>query len=313
MTTTRAMSGSWVAVPTPMHGDGSVNYDGFAPLIDFHAENGTDAILLEGSAGEVAMLDPQERRAIIDRTAAYARDKLPVFYGVSCTTTKATLELTGYAEDQGAAGVILTVPMYSMPTQTAILDFLVTVATATTLPVGIYNNPTRVHRNIDPATVAALHREAPNFVVDKEAAPSAAQLVDVLEQTRHEISVMACDNPDYGLFATAVTMGDGMANITGNLHPREMAYLSRRDNAAADLEDWSRRFVDLLPLMRACYSLPNPVAVKAGLDLLGFDVGPTRLPLQPMHGAKRAALSELLAGYGLREAYALRPAVTSGA
>ena len=308
-----AMRGSWVAVPTPMYEDGSVNYGGFAPLIDFHAENGTDAILLEGSAGEVAMLDAEERRKIIDRTAAYARDKLPVFYGVSCTTTKATLDLTRYAEEHGAAGVILTVPMYSMPTQTAILDFLTTVATSTTLPVGIYNNPTRVHRNIDPATVAALHRAAPNFVVDKEAAPSAAQLVDVLERTGHRISVMACDNPGYGLFATAVTMGDGMANITGNLHPREMAYLSRRDNACADPDEWSRRFVGLLPLMRACYSLPNPVAVKAGLELLGFEVGPTRLPLQPMRGARRDALAELLASYRLREEYGRGPAAVVSA
>lgn len=311
MTTTRAMSGSWVAVPTPMHADGSVNYEGFASLIDFHAENDSDAILLEGSAGEVAMLDPQERREIIARTAAYARDKLPTFYGVSCTTTRATLELTRYAEDQGAAGVILTVPMYSMPTQTAILDFLVTVATSTALPVGIYNNPTRVYRNIDPATVAALHREAPNFVVDKEAAPSAAQLVDVLEQTRHEISVMACDNPGYGLFATAVTMGDGMANITGNLHPREMAYLARGANMAVNREDWNQRFLELLPLMRACYSLPNPVAVKAGLAMLGFDVGPTRLPLQPMRGAKLDVLSGLVSRYGLHQMY-LPAAVSVG-
>lgn len=110
MTTPTSISGSWVALPTPMHQDGSIHYDGFRRLLDLHAANGTSAVLLTGSAGEVSMLDVEERKEIIRRTAAHARDKVPAFYGTTCPTTAATVELTKHAEDCGAAGVVLTVP-----------------------------------------------------------------------------------------------------------------------------------------------------------------------------------------------------------
>lgn len=302
MTATAAISGSWVAIPTPMHDGGSIHYDEFRRLIDFQAANGSSAILICGSAGEVAMLEQEERREVIRRTAGYAKDKIRAFYGTTCATTAATVELTRFAEDQGAAGVVLTVPAYSLPPQSAILDFLVSVAAATELAVAIYNNPMRVYRNIEPETVAALHREAPNFVADKEAVADASQLARVIELTGGELSVLACDNPGYGLLPTAVALADGMANITGNLHPRELVYLSDPANLTRDLAQWRRRQIGLLPLMRACYGMPNPVVVKAGLELLGFRVGAPRLPLQPLRGELLDQLKQLITEFGLGEA-----------
>lgn len=306
MTRTTSISGSWVALPTPMHDDGSIHYDEFGRLVDFHAANGTSAILITGSAGEVSMLDVEERKEIIRRTAAYARDKLPAFYGTTCPTTAATVDLTRHAEECGAAGVVLTVPAYSLPPQTAILDFLLTVAQATELAVAIYNNPMRVYRNIDPETIATFHREAPNFVADKEATKDASQISRVLELTERKLSVLACDNPGYGLVPTVVAMADGLANITGNLHPAEVAYLAASEHLVADLDQWRRRYLALLPLMRACYGMPNPVAVKAGLQLLGFDVGPPRLPLQGLQGRLLDELKQLVDDYRLADAYDIR-------
>lgn len=303
-----SISGSWVAVPTPMHEDGSVHYDELLRLVDFQAAHGTSAVLLTGSAGEVAMLDPQERREIIRRTAGYAADRILAFYGTTCATTAATVDLTRYAEDNGAAGVVLTVPAYSLPPQSAILDFLATVATSTELAVAVYNNPMRVHRNIEPETMAELHRVAPNFVADKEAVADAGQISRVLELTGHELSVLACDNPGYGLMPTAVALADGMANITGNVHPAEMAYLSDTAHLTADVDDWRRRYLALLPLMRACYSMPNPVAVKAALELLGFAMGPPRLPLRPLHGALLDEMRRLIEQHHLADRYGARTA-----
>lgn len=289
--------GSWVAIPTPMHPDGSVNYDGFPPIIDRHAAAGTAALLITGSAGEVALLEMEERREIIRRTARYARGLIPVYYGVTCPTTRATIELARYAQDQQADGVVVTVPSYSLPTQTAIAEFLLTVARSVDIGVATYNNPSRVVRNIEPETIATLHREAPNYVAAKEATPDVSQIIRVLELTDRRLPVLACDNPGYSLFATAVAMGNGMANITGNLVPEAMARLSRPLTADTDLPAWRDEFFHLLPLMRACYWLPNPVVIKAALEMQGFAVGAPRPPLQPLTGRLRDELRELLAGY----------------
>lgn len=299
MTDNGQIVGSWVAIPTPMHPDGSLLWEGFPPLIDMHAAAGSTALLVSGSAGEVALLSLDERREIIRRTAGYARGKIRVFYGTTCATTAETVELTRYAEEHGADGVVINVPAYSLPTRTAILEFLVTVASSTGISVAIYNNPARVVRNIDPETIAALHREAPNFVADKEATSDVSQLIEVLDLTGRALPVLACDNPGYGLVTAAVSMGNGLANITGNLVPARMASLSRPLDAETDLPKWREEYLDLLPLMKACYWLPNPVVIKAGLELMGFTVGPPRKPLQELAGERRERLVTLLDRYSL--------------
>jgi 4-hydroxy-tetrahydrodipicolinate synthase len=282
-----------------MNADGSLYCDGFHPLIDMHAEAGSAALLVGGSAGEVALLSLDERREIIRRITAYARGKIRVFYGATCATTADTLELTRHAEDQGADGVVLTVPAYSLPTQTAILDFLVTVAQSTGISVATYNNPSRAGRNINPETIAALHREAPNFVADKEATNDTSQIVNVLDLTGHALPVLACDNPAYSLFATAVGLGNGTANITGNFEPARMADISRPLDAQTDLAKWKDEYFHLLPLMKACYWLPNPVVIKAGLELMGFTVGAPRKPLQELSGERHRQLETLLRQHSL--------------
>lgn len=286
--------GSWVAMPTPMHADGSINLQGFLPLIDRQAESGTAALLVGGSAGEVAMLSLEERREIMSFTAKYCLDSIPVYFGTTCSTTEATIDLTRFAQDCGANGAVLTVPSYSLPTQTDILTFLLEVAASVDMGIAIYNNPARVGRNIRPETVAALYREARNFVADKEATADVSQLVSVLELTSGKLPVLACDNPGYSLFSTALTMGSGMANITGNLHPAEMSYLAQPFTQGTDFDEWNRRFLDLLPLMKAAYWLPNPVVIKAALEILGFAVGPPRRPLQPLNGERVSTLKTLL-------------------
>jgi hypothetical protein len=103
-------SGSWVAIATPFKDDESVNYDVFEQIVNFHAENGTSALLVMGSTGEPTVLEIEERREIIDRVTRMARGKIPVFFGTTCGSTKATIALTRYAEDCGADGAVLVVP-----------------------------------------------------------------------------------------------------------------------------------------------------------------------------------------------------------
>lgn len=293
------IQGSWVAVPTPMNSDHTIDYAVFEQIIDFHADNGTSALLIGGSAGEVAVLTQDERREIIRRTAPYGRGRIPLYYGTSSASVKDSVDMTKWAQDNGAYGALLTVPAYSLPPQRAILDYFVRVISSVDMPMGIYNNPTRVGATVTPQSVLALKEACPNFEVDKEAVPDPVHVIEVLELLGDSISVFCCDNPHYGHLPTVVSLGDGMANITGNLAPREMAAISTPIDQQADLNAWRKNYFELIPLMRACYSLTNPVIIKAGMELLGFQVGPVREPLQGLNIKKTDELKALIDKYNL--------------
>jgi 4-hydroxy-tetrahydrodipicolinate synthase len=290
---TSFVTGSWVAIPTPMSVDYSIDYDGFKRLIDLHAAAGTSALLIGGSAGEVSALTMEERREIVHRIAPYAADKLPVFFSASAATTADTLELIKHTEDSGAYGALLTVPAYSLPPQSAVLDYLAQAATAVDLPIAVYNNPSRVQVNITPDTIAALKHTAPNFLYDKEAAPSSSQIVDVAERTGGSIAIFCCDNPAYGLIATTLMFGHGCANITGNLIPGLMNEVSRITTP----QRWREAILRALPLMRLCYQLTNPIVIKSALELQGIPCGRPRPPLQPVRGRLLETLRDALRRY----------------
>ncbi len=297
--------GSWVAIPTPFNADESINYGMFERLIALHAENGSCAVLVMGSCGEATLLSGEERREVIDRVTAFARGKIPVFFGTTCPSTRDTIALTRYAEDAGADGVVLVVPPYVTPPQEAVFEHFAMVATSVSLPVALYNNPTRVHVNIEPATIARLNREAPNLFIDKEAMGDVSQITEVLAQTDGRVRVLCCDYPKYGLIAPVLALGgSGTANVTGNLAPAEMAAISEPWGSGVDLEAWRRNYFRLLPLMKAMYWFTNPIVIKAGLNLMGFPVGSVRRPLTDLRGGKVQELEALVADLGLKDRYA---------
>lgn len=297
--------GSWAAIPTPFNQDESINYDVFERVIAFQAENGSAALLVMGSCGEATLLAGEERREIIDRVSAFARGKIPVFFGTTCPSTKDTIALTRYAEDAGADGAVLTVPPYVTPPQEAVFEHFALVATSVKLPIALYNNPTRVHVHLEPATIARLHEEAPNLSMDKEAMADASQIAEVLSLTGGGVRVYCCDYPRYGLIPPTLALGgSGVAGVTANVAPAEMAHLSQPWGNGADLEAWRRSYFRLLPLMKAMYWFTNPVVIKAGLNLLGFEVGPVRRPLTELRGARVQELDNLLGELGLKERYA---------
>ncbi len=298
-------SGSWVAIATPFKEDESVNYDVFEQIVNFHAENGTSALLVMGSTGEPTVLEIEERREIIDRVARMARGKLPVFFGTTCGSTRATIALTRYAEDRGADGVVLVVPPYVTPPQEAVYEHFLRVAQSVQLPVAIYNNPTRVRVNVDPPTIARLNREAPNLYIDKEAMGDASQLADVIALSEGRVRVLCCDYPKYGLIIPTLGLGGvGIAGITGNVAPAEFAELGRPWTKDTDVTAVRELYFRLLPLIKAMYWLPNPVITKAALNLLGFDVGRPRAPMQPFTGPRLQELEQIMTALGLQQRYA---------
>jgi len=294
-------TGSWVALVTPFTETGEIDFTGFERLIDFQIENGTSGVLIMGSTGEPTLLTAGERREILDRVCAYAKGKIPVFAGTTCGSTQETIELSRYAEQAGADGLLLLVPAYATPPQDGIYLHFKAVAEAVNIPVAIYNNPSRVGVNIDPATIIKLS-EIPNIVADKEAMGNISQLVGVLKGTSGRLHLLCCDYPGYGLILPTLALGGhGTANIAGNIIPREMAEMSRPWQSWEDVERTRELYFRYVPLLSALYSQPNPIAVKAALRLMGLPGGPVRRPL--VDTTKLRQLDRLLENLGVKAEY----------
>lgn len=294
-------TGSWVALVTPFTERGEVDFAGFERLIDFQVEHGTSGLLIMGSTGEPTLLTPEERREILDRVCAYAKGKIPVFAGTTCGSTRETIELSRYAEQAGADGLLLLVPAYATPPQDGVYLHFRAVAEAVNIPVAIYNNPSRVGVNIDPATIIKL-AEIPNIVADKEAMGNISQLVEVLRGTNGRLHLLCCDYPGYGLILPTMALGGhGTANIAGNIIPREMAEMSRPWQSWDDVRRTRELYFKYVPLLSALYSRPNPIAVKAALRLMGLPGGPVRHPLVDMRQLRQ--LDRLLESLGVKAKY----------
>ncbi len=298
--------GSWVALITPFNQKGEVDIEGFKRLVDFQAFNRTSGLLLMGSTGEPTSLSFEERKGIISEMAPYCRDRIPVFFGVTCGSTGDTIELAQHAQEKGADGILLTIPSYVVPPPNAVYHFMKTVCQSVEIAVAIYNNPARVVVNIDPQLIIKLSEECPNLVADKEAVPNLLQLVSVLEGAKGRINLLCCDAPNYSLILPTLGMGGhGTANVTGNIAPREMAELSKPWRSWEDVIRGRRLFFEYLPLMEAAYSWTNPVAIKAMVKLMGLPSGDPRPPLPKVEGEKLRTLEEIIERFRLREKYGI--------
>lgn len=298
--------GSWVAIPTPFNSDGSVDFGGFETLINFHAQNNTSMLLVMGSAGEVSLLSIEERKAIIHHVSAIAKGKLPVFFGSSLPTTQQTVDFAKFAEAEGADGLIFTAPPYLLLTQTALYQFLREAMAAVSIPVGIYNNPTRVVSNINPETIEKLSNEFPHFVADKEAVPSVQQLVEVKRRVGDKMSILCCDYPKYSILLPTLALGgDGAANIGGNVIPREMAEMSKPWETIEQVKFSRELFFEYYPLTSMLYTFSNPIMIKPALDYLGLPGGKLRKPNMDLEGKKLEELHEIMDRFELRKKYGI--------
>jgi len=299
--------GSWVALITPFTPDGQVDMDGYKGLIDFHVANHTSALLIMGSTGEPTTLSLEERKDIIKALGPYCRGKIPVFFGVTLGSTAATIDLARYAQDNGAEGIVLVAPAYIAPPQEAVFNFLKAVCDSVEIAVGLYNNPARVVVNLNPATIIRLAQECPNFVADKEAVPDVAQLASVIDGTGGRIRLLTCDSPAYAMILPTLAMGGhGTANVTGNVAPREIAEMSQPWTNWEQVKRSRELYFELLPLMEAVYSAPNPIATKAMVRLLGLPAGYCRLPLPDVPARSLRAMESLIERFDLKAKYGLK-------
>ena len=298
-------SGSFVALITPMNNDGSVDYEGFRTLLQWHEENRTKAVLIMGSTGEVSMLDPEERRKIISETSKMNSGKMLFYYGCTGNNTASTIDYTQFAKAEGADGAIIAAPAYICGDNDAIREYALEVLDSTDLAMGFYNNPPRVKTDLHWDDILRL-AEHPNMVVLKESTTRVGQVAQVCA-AKPDISIMCCCSPNLGLVIPTMALGGhGTANMTGNIIPREMAIISKPwetgDDAFACREAW----LENLPILHFAYSAINPVAVKSLMGALGLPAGHLRKPLLPIDQIALQKGLDAIAALGVDRKYGFR-------
>ncbi len=299
------LEGSFVALITPFNADGAVDYGAFRTLLDWHAANGTSAVLIMGSTGEVSMLSPEERREVVERTAAMPRGGMRVFYGCTGNNTASTIAYLRHARANGADGAILAAPAYICAPEDDIEAFFAECADAVDLPIGIYNNPPRVKSDLHWDHLLRLMRH-PNVVVLKESTTRVGQVAQVLAAAP-DCAVMCCDSPNLGLVVPTMSLGGhGTANMTGNLDPAGMATLSKPWTDPAQPAVFRETYLRLLPLLHFTYSAINPVAVKCLMQAVGLPAGDLRRPLRGLDPAHLARGVEIVRRLGLDARYGWR-------
>ncbi|MCB2100767.1 MAG: dihydrodipicolinate synthase family protein [Rhodobacterales bacterium] len=296
------IEGSFVALITPMNADGSVDIGGFRALLDFHEANGTSAVLIMGSTGEVSMLSPEERKMIVAETVKFKTGRMLFYYGCTGNNTQATIDYVQHAGAAGADGAIIAAPAYICADNAAIVDYCLEVADASEIPLGFYNNPPRVKTDLTTPDLLRL-AEHPRFAVLKESTTRVGQVAQMCA-AKPDMSLMCCCSPNLGLVVPMMALGGhGTANMTGNLIPREMAVISKPWRDDGDAFACREAWLTNLPVLHYAYSAVNPVAVKSLMRAIGMPAGPLRKPLKPYVGADLQRGLDILRDLGLDKAY----------
>jgi 4-hydroxy-tetrahydrodipicolinate synthase len=299
------ITGSFVALITPFNQDGGIDFGAFETLLQFQAENGTAAVLIMGSTGEVSMLSAEERKEIIRRTSQYRIGNMKIFFGCTGNNTDTTIDYVRYAQEHGADGAIIAAPAYICASESDIERYFLDIADATDLPLGIYNNPPRVKTDLHWTSLLRIFQH-PNYVIHKESTTRVGQVAQVLAGNP-DVSVMCCDSPNLGLVVPTMSLGGhGTANMTGNIAPAELAEISRPWQNGEDAQRFRRAYQHLLPLLHYTYSAINPVAVKSLMKAVGLPAGSLRRPLQDLQGEALNSGLRVIAELGLDRKYGYR-------
>jgi 4-hydroxy-tetrahydrodipicolinate synthase len=272
------ITGSIVAIVSPMHEDGSLDLDRYRALIDWHVESGTAAIVAVGTTGESPTVDVEEHVALIRVAVEHAAGRVPVVAGTGGNSTREAIDLTRHAREVGAAASLQVVPYYNKPGQEGLYRHFRAVAEAVDLPQILYNVPGRTVADLSNDTIVRL-TQVPGIVGLKDATGDMPRLTDLLSRVPASFAVYS-GNDDSALALMALG-GHGVISVTANVAPREMAQLC----AAAlggDLKG-ARAINDrLLPLHFKLFVEANPIPVKWALHRMGR-IGPgIRLPMTPL-------------------------------
>lgn len=284
--------GSMVALVTPMHTDGSVDYEGLARLVEFHVQNGTSAIVSMGTTGESATLDEKEHCEVIRRTVEMVNNRIPVIAGTGANSTSEAITLTRCAMQAGADACLLVTPYYNKPTQEGLYLHYKAIADAVPVPQILYNVPGRTACDMLPETVARLSKIS-NIIGIKEATGDLQRLHQIRELCGENFDLYSGDDATGTEFM--LQGGQGVISVTNNVAPKAMAEMCEAA-LAGDRERALELNAPLLMLHDKLFVEANPIPVKWALFEMGLIEAGIRLPLtvlsEQYHDEVRTALHE---------------------
>lgn len=286
-------TGAGVALVTPMHPDGSINYTKYRELIDFQIDNGTDAIIAVGTTGEAPTLEDGEHLEALRVAIEHVNGRVPVIAGTGSNNTAHAVYMSREAKAMGADGLLLVTPYYNKTSQRGLIAHYSAIAAAVDLPMILYNVPSRTGVNLKPETVAELYK-IPQINAIKQASNNLSETT---------LLASLCDIPIYSgnddlIVPTLALGGKGVISVLSNVVPRAVhelcaAWFNGQPEVSLQLQ------LDYLSLANALFSDVNPIPVKEAMNQMGMQVGDCRLPLYTMDAAGKERLRAVLQRYRL--------------
>ncbi|MEG2310469.1 MAG: 4-hydroxy-tetrahydrodipicolinate synthase [Clostridia bacterium] len=271
--------GCGVALITPFKENGLVNFDKLKELIEFQIENKTDALIICGTTGEASTLSDLEKKEVIKFSIEVANGKIPVIAGTGCNDTLKTIEMSKYAQSVNASALLIVTPYYNKCSQDGLYQHYLKIASMVSIPIILYNVPSRTGVNIDVDTVLRLS-QIENIIAIKEASSNISQIAKIISLVPNNFNVYS-GNDDQTLPILALG-GIGVISVAANIIPKQMHELCEKyfSNDIALARQIQYKYLDL---MNSLFCDINPIPIKEAMNILNLNVGNCRLPLSNMN------------------------------
>lgn len=278
------------AMVTPFDQAGEIDFEVTNTLINHLLDTGTDGLVVAGTTGESPTLTKTEKEILFKFVVDEVKGRVPVIAGTGTNSTRETIELTKIAEEAGVDGIMLVSPYYNKPSQEGLYQHFKAVAESTKLPIMVYNIPGRCSVNIEVETIVRLSK-IENIRSVKEASGNIESMAKIIENTADDFYVYSGD--DSLTLPLLSVGGHGVVSVSSHIIGNEMremieAFKNNDTKKAAKLHR------ELLPVMKSLFKAPNPVPVKAALEMAGINVGSVRLPLIPLTEEESSMLHEAI-------------------
>lgn len=289
-------TGAGVAIVTPFRENGEVNYDKLAELLEFQIGNGTDAVIVCGTTGEASTLTHEEHLEVIRFCVKTTAGRVPVVAGTGSNCTETAIYLSKEAQEQGADALLVVTPYYNKATQNGLFKHFKAIADSVSIPVILYNVPSRTGCNILPETVVKLCTEVENIAGVKEASGNISQVAKLMALSGGKVDLYS-GNDDQ--IVPLLSLGaKGVISVLSNVAPKETHDICAK-YFAGDTAGSCELQLRALDLCDALFCEVNPIPVKMGLNLMGLEAGSLRMPLTDMDEANIPKLQSALKNFGI--------------
>lgn len=286
--------GSGVAIVTPFTENG-VDYNKLKELLEWHVKEGTDSIVICGTTGEATTMSLDEKKEVIKFTVDVINGRIPVIAGTGSNNTKASIDMSKYAESVGASAVLVITPYYNKTNHKGLLKHFEAINDAIDIPIILYNVPSRTGMNITPSTLKELST-LKNVVAIKEASGDLSQVAKMKALCGDSIDIYSGN--DDQIIPIMSLGGIGVISVLANVIPKEVHNMTRM-YLDGKCHEASKIQIDTLELANSLFLETNPIPVKTALNLMGLNVGPLRLPLYEMDETLKNSLEDTLKKYKL--------------